>query len=257
MKFFSSLNRKLRNLAKRSQLVDGLYRWLQFYKASPLRDILNPGKGIKKFSLIVTAKPYTVMNYQKLAVLYELARRQEKAEITGSFVECGVQDGGSAAVIAAAARHNPGRHVWLFDSWEGWPTPDEIDYNSKLQMVPEEGGCLGSEDRARKLLFGRLRLDAARVHLIKGWFADTLPRKETGKISLLHLDSNLYASMKYCLEQLYDDVTDGGYIIIDDYGYFTGCEKALTEFMKSRNLNYELAYVGKKEAAYFRKEARD
>lgn len=257
MKFFSSLNRKLRNLAKRSRLIVRLYRWLQFYEASPLRDILNPGKGIKKFSLIVTAKPYTVMNYQKLAVLYELARRQEKAEISGSFVECGVQNGGSAAVIAAAARHNPGRHVWLFDSWEGWPTPDEIDYNSKLQFVPEEGGCLGSEDRARELLFGRLRLDATRVHLVKGWFADTLPRKEIGKISLLHLDCYLYESVKCCLEQLYDDVIDGGYIVIDDYGYWSGCQKAVDEFMKSRNLNFKLKHVGREKAVYFCKEARD
>lgn len=59
-------------------------------------------------------------------------------------------------------------------------------------------------------LLGAGQLDSARVHMVKGWFADTLPRKEIGKIALLHLDCDLYESVKFCLEKLYDDIIEGG-----------------------------------------------
>jgi O-methyltransferase len=247
---------RLRSLAKRSQLIVKLYRWSsrwsRFLRTIPGKDLLNLGKDIKKTKLILTVKPYTLLNYPKLSNLYELACRFEKAKIGGSFVECGVYNGGSAAIVAAAAKQNINRHVWLFDSWEGFPDPSGIDFNWHEEFIPKKGGCLGSEEKVRELLFRRLQLDSTRVHLVKGWFADTLPKKEIGTIALLHLDCDLYESVKFCLEQLYDNVIKGGCIVIDDYGYWEGCKEAVTEFIECRNLKVELIKVDD-EAVYFYK----
>jgi O-methyltransferase len=97
-------------------------------------------------------------------------------------------------------------------------------------------------------------LDSTRVHLVKGWFADTLPKREIVPIALLHLDCDLYESVKLCLEQLYDDVIKGGCIVIDDYGCWEGCQKAVNEFIERRNLKVELIKVDY-EGVYFHKES--
>ena len=67
-------------------------------------------------------------------------------------------------------------------------------------------------------LFERFQiLDEAQM--VKGLFQDTLPHSEIQHIALLHLDGDWYDSTRVCLEQLYDKVSPGGVIQIDDYGH--------------------------------------
>lgn len=113
---------------------------------------------------------------------------------------------------------------------------------------------LGYEEKVRELLFKKLKLDNKVIHLVKGWFNDTLPihKNDIGKIALLHLDCDWYESVKICLEELYDSVIEGGFIFIDDYGHWRGCKKAVDEFIKERDLKIELVksdYTG----VYFQK----
>jgi hypothetical protein len=77
-------------------------------------------------------------------------------------------------------------------------------------------------------------------------------RDEVGPIGVLRLDGDWYESTKCCLDQLFDQVVPGGYIIIDDYGHWEGCRHAVDEFLAHRNLDVELVtvdYTGR----YFRK----
>lgn len=71
-----------------------------------------------------------------------------------------------------------------------------------------------------------------------GWFQSTLPasRKELGRIAILRVDADWYESTRCCLEELYDQLVVGGYLIIDDYGHFPGCRKAVDEFFEARGL---------------------
>lgn len=162
----------------------------------------------------------------------------------GSFVECGVWNGGSAAIIAEVARNNPDRNIWLFDSWEGQPQPSKYDitYNGSPAY---KGMDLGQKEKVEKLLFQKLKLSNSKIHLIKGWFWDTLPiyKKGIGKIALLHLDCDLYKSVKFCLEKLYESVIPGGVIIIDDYGHWKGAKKAVDEFIEKNKLRIKLVKI--------------
>jgi len=83
------------------------------------------------------------------------------------------------------------------------------------------------------------------VSLVKGWFQDTLPeyKDRMGAVALLRLDGDWYESTKCCLENLYDNVVPGGYVIIDDYGALTGCKEAVDDFLNERNINVELIDV--------------
>jgi hypothetical protein len=249
MKFGGNLVNQVKSLAKRSRMLDGLYSNFIFFKTVPGKDLLSLVKDVRKLKLILAVRPYTLLPYPRLSALYELAYRLERDKKSGSFVECGVCNGGSAAAIAAVTKGN-NRHVWLFDSWEGWPEPDEKDFTDMQHA--KKGGCLGSEEKTRELLFKRLKLDSTRVHLVKGFFSDTLPRKEIGTIALLHLDCDLYESVRFCLESLYDDVIEGGCIVIDDYGCWKGCKDAVDEFIERRKLKVDLVKVDS-EGVYFRK----
>lgn len=200
-----------------------------------------------------TSRPYALMDYSTMSALYERACYFKKVKTSGNFVECGVRNGGSAAIIAATAKKDFDRHVWLFDSWEGFPETEDFDINF-FGKKAEKGAALGSEETVRYLLFSELKLDKDRVHLVKGWFTDTLPITDVGPIALLHLDCDLYKSIKFCLEQLYDNIIDGGYIYVDDYRSYKGCKKAVDEFINRKNLKVKLIEYGE-YGKFFRKES--
>ncbi|MBM4273945.1 MAG: hypothetical protein FJ134_05735 [Deltaproteobacteria bacterium] len=210
------------------------------YRGIHIQDYLN----FSKYRLMSTVRPYTLLSYARLNNLYEMSRFLEREKMPGAFVELGVCNGGSAGILGNAARGNPQRQVWLFDSWEGLPEPGPDDLTSSGRPGAK-GMCLGSLERVKELLFNKLNLAEDRMHLMKGWFNVTLPavKAKIGPIALLHLDSDWYESTKFCLEELYDQVVPGGFIVIDDYGYWTGCKKAVDEFLANKGLHPELVQV--------------
>jgi hypothetical protein len=209
-------------------------------KQVPLKDIFN----IRKLKLIRIVQPYTMIGYRRLSKLYDKAAYLERKQINGSFVECGVHNGGSAGIISSVAKDNGKRNVWLLDSWEGLPEPAESDV-SYTGVVGKGGMCLGHEEKVEELLFKNLKLDDRKIYLVKGWFKETIPlcKSDIGSIALLHLDCDWYESVKFCLDELYDNVVKNGFIFIDDYGHWEGCRRAVDEFLEERNLMVGLTKI--------------
>jgi len=69
------------------------------------------------------------------------------------------------------------------------------------------------------------------VRLHAGWFNETLPPDGLGRISFLRLDGDLYASTRDALSALYPLVAPGGIVYSDDYGSFSGCARAIDEYL--------------------------
>lgn len=89
------------------------------------------------------------------------------------------------------------------------------------------------------------------VEFAKGWFHATLPevRSRIGTIALLRIDADWYASVRCCLDTLYDSVADGGLIVFDDYYTYEGCAIAVHEFLGERKLGHGLeAFSGENGA---------
>jgi len=186
----------------------------------------------------------TLLDYERLAAIHVAAA----AAPPGAFVECGVWAGGSAGMMSLADRE---RHLWLFDSWQGLPEPGEGDISYQGHRRPA-GWNHAERSQVERLLLGRLGLDPERVHMVQGWFDETLPatRTEIGAIALLHLDGDWYESITTCLEQLYDGVVSGGFVVVDDYFHWQGCARAVDEFLAPRE-RVELRRVG--VAAWWRR----
>lgn len=75
----------------------------------------------------------------------------------------------------------------------------------------------------------------ARFDVRQGWFEETVPKyaSEDPVIALLRLDGDWYDSTSICLEHLFPRVSVGGLVIIDDYGQWDGCTRAVHDYLSS------------------------
>ena len=89
--------------------------------------------------------------------------------------------------------------------------------------------------RSSKKNISKHTKDLNNIYFIKGDVEKTLNEIKNipEKISLLRLDTDWYKSTKKELEVLYEKVSSGGVIIIDDYGHWGGSKKAVDEFFQT------------------------
>ena len=222
--------------AERKQHRD---RWADLKNSlARFRDGILPGAFGKLYQQV---EPYSMMSYARLKGIYTGACDVLNRGIKGDFVECGTARGGCAALMGLTrAQRNDSRQIWIFDTFEGLPPPSEGDPDYDLAKT-REGTCRGEYDEVKGLLE---KLDVFKdVKMVKGLFQDTVPVSDVGAISLLHLDGDWYDSTKVCLDGLYDKVTPGGVIQIDDYGHWAGARKALHEFFDARAISVTLKYL--------------
>ena len=83
------------------------------------------------------------------------------------------------------------------------------------------------------------------VQFLKGWFSETLPGAPIERLALMRLDGDLYESTRDALVNLYDRLSPGGYVIVDDYGEdsWTYCRRAVDEFRAERGIQDPLVRV--------------
>ncbi|HEY1879937.1 MAG TPA: TylF/MycF/NovP-related O-methyltransferase, partial [Caulobacteraceae bacterium] len=176
---------------------------------------------------------YTMVGAKRLSNIRDLAKSVVADGIPGDFVECGAWRGGSSIFARAALDAYGGRErlVWLADSFEGMPkrkstdmADPEFDSYDYLKV---------SVDQVKKN-FQRFDLLDERVKFIKGWFSDSLPSAPIERISILRLDGDYYSSTMDALTSLYDKVSLGGFVIVDDYNSFASCKAAITDFFNSQ-----------------------
>jgi O-methyltransferase len=214
-------------------------------------------ESIQLAKLMLKVKPqYTMVTNKNLIALYGLVQRVNKLGLAGDIVECGVWNGGSAAVMGFADGHNKhnykNRIIWLFDSFQGLPHPTENDGNLEKENY-FEGWCKGDVNRVRQI-FAKLGVPPGVVKIVPGWFENTLRNASVDCIAILHIDADWYEPVKLVLDVFYDKVVPGGFIILNDYGTWPGCNRAVDDFFAEHNLNgIDLTIVEPSIGAYFQK----
>ncbi len=213
--------------------------------ASTARDAVLAAHGAvapTRFAeLYRTVRPHTMCGAARLRGLYRAVQHVVAHGIPGCLVECGAARGGSAGLMGLTLqRLGASRPLWVFDTFAGLPAPTEADGDPAV-TEPWTGGCAGSLGEV-EALFERLGI-RAQAHLVKGLFQDTLPAADVGPIALLHIDGDWYESVRTCLEHLYDRVSPGGIIQLDDYGHWPGARKAVDEFRERRGITASLRWL--------------
>jgi Macrocin-O-methyltransferase (TylF) len=182
-------------------------------------------------------------------------------EIPGDLVETGVWRGGATIFMRGLLKvyNVVDKLVWVADSFEGLPEPDPVKFpleskafHSAAMTTYYKHLAVGLEEVKRN--FAAYNMLDEQVKFLKGWFKDTLPQAPIQKISLLRLDGDYYESTRDALVNLYDKVSVGGYVIVDDYGEdsWTYCRKAVDEFRAERQIIAPMVRVDR-PCAYWQK----
>lgn len=181
----------------------------------------------------------------------------ESEKVPGDIVETGVWRGGAAiyakGVLEAIEVLESKRHIWCCDSFEGLPPPDPARYPADAGD-PHSGlsSYLGVSVHTVMDNFRKYNLLDSRVHFVKGWFEETLPKLPAEKIAVLRLDGDMYSSTIQALDALYPKLSPGGFLIIDDFA-LPGCRQAVLDYRRTRNILEEVCAIDW-TGIYWRKE---
>lgn len=140
---------------------------------------------------------------------------KQAAAVEGDIVECGCYKGGNAILMALWLKENNiKKRIYLFDSFEGLPEPDtEYDNGYKAGQFSASLETLNNKIKELNLE------NYFEIH--KGWFKYTvvpfLDEKPEFKISLLHIDCDLYESTIDCFPQFFKYLNKNGVAIFDDF----------------------------------------
>ncbi|ANL26670.1 SAM-dependent methyltransferase protein [Rhizobium phaseoli] len=198
---------------------------------------------IKTLSDELRARNLTYCGYDKLAILHDCIADIERKKLTGRFIEAGVALGGSAIFICHYKSQM--RRLDLYDVYDQIPAPgpeDGVDAHERYAEI-EAGQSHGlGEDKyygylgdTKQLVTGNLKAfgfpaTEHNIHLIKGLFQDTMNLTEP--VALAHIDGDWYESVKTCIDRIAPHIVKGGYIIFDDYSSYSGCRKAVDQWLE-------------------------
>ena len=163
-------------------------------------------------------------------------------DLPGSIVECGVFKGASLirfATFREMLESQESRKIIGFDAFGKFPDTGEFKGDRDFISCFESRSGVGlSKSDLEKII---IRKQFRNVELIEGNIIDTIPKfiksfPQT-RISLLHIDVDVYEATKAVLEHFYDLVVKDGIIVFDDYTSVNGGTKAIDEFFERKSIN--------------------
>ncbi len=156
----------------------------------------------------------------------EIFKRQ--LEIKGSIVECGVHHGGGlmawAKLSSTFEPYNYHRKIIGFDTFEGFPSVDELDGNGDSVHI---GAFSENYDTYNELLecvtaynSNRFINEIDKIELIKGDASKTIPKYVKDNqhllVSLLYLDFDIYRPTVVALEEILPRMPKGAIVAFDE-----------------------------------------
>lgn len=212
--------------------------------------------------------------YRRATMLEPMAETIFRDRVPGDFLEAGVFKGGLAIAMAAmmlAGDTSASRTMWLADSFDGLPnvsTPvsaemDPIVLAENLRARWVRGLFNGSQpkvkaniDRCLRDENGKPLRGRRRVRMLPGFFEDSLPGP-VDALALLRVDGDLYTSITTTLDRLWPRLSDGGFVVFDDWK-FRQSKQAILDFRDKWNIDTPISFANGTldPMAYWRKAPR-
>jgi len=172
-------------------------------------------KKIRDHTLVSEDRCYTIHMFSKHC-----------RHLEGDFAECGIYKGGTAYLISLILKDNSNHQktLHLFDTFSGMPKSANED-----ESHHKEGDYDDTSVEAVKDFLS----DYSFVEFHPGLIPDTFEAVTNKKFAFVHIDVDIYQSIKDCCEFFYERMTKGGIMIFDDYGfqgYELAAKKAVDDF---------------------------
>ncbi len=219
-----------------------------------------PDASLQQCELIASVQSLTMTSPERILAACQAVEHLAKAGIEGDIVECGVWRGGSMVAMARTliGQDDLTRTLWLYDTFEGMsaPTDRDVDFlgrnadamlEAEDRQRPESIWCYSPLEQVQDSMEATGYPDS-QIRYIQGRVEQTLPQTVPDSIALLRLDTDWYESTKCELEYLFPRLVNGGILIIDDYGHWEGCRRAVDEYLQQHQLNlylHRIDYTGR------------
>jgi hypothetical protein len=225
------------------------------YNVTRVGSYFPPDLDQGAIEIIRSVQPFTMTGTERVYALIQAVRYLVKANIPGSFVECGVWRGGSMMAAAHTLKQLGKQDIdlHLFDTYEGMTRPTDVDVNlegaaASIDFERSRRGndasdwCRASLGDVQENMLGT-GYDNARIKFVKGKVEDTIPGAAPDTIAMLRLDTDWYESTLHELVHLYPRLSTGGVLIIDDYGHWQGARKAVDQYFAENKISILLDRV--------------
>jgi len=167
---------------------------------------------------------HTVVDKIRCFMIYQYAR--QVFSLSGEVAEVGVYRGGSAKLLAKIFEPID-KVIHLFDTFTGMPPSDSC------KDIYREGDFNKTTlEEVRDFLS-----DCKNVRLYPGFFPKSAPDcLMSEKFCLVHIDVDIYHSIKDCCEFFYPKLEKSAIMIFDDYGFplCPGARLAVDEFFRDK-----------------------
>ncbi len=186
---------------------------------------------------------HTMVGLARLNNLHAVVEDVIRRGVPGHVIETGVWRGGACILMRAILKAHgvTDRDVYVCDSFEGLPPPNPELYPADAGDRHHTFAQLAVSLDDVKHHFDVYGLLDAKVKFLKGWFKDTLPTIPADtKFAVVRLDGDMYESTMDGLRNLYDKLSVGGYMIVDDYGAVAACAKAIEDFRSERGITDQI-----------------
>ena len=210
--------------------------------------------------------------YRRATMLEPMAEAIFRDRIPGDFLEAGVFKGGIGIAMAAMMLAVDGpagsRTMWLADSFDGLPdvsTPVSAEVDALVRAESRRarwfrGLFNGSRATVTRHMhqclrghYGEPLHGRQRVRMLPGFFEDSLPGP-VRSLALLRVDGDLYTSITTTLERLWQFVSDGGFVVFDDWK-FEQSRRAIADFRARWHIDTPILFANDTldPMAYWRK----
>ncbi len=184
--------------------------------------------------------PFSITSRERIEKLYDLLERIRIDNIDGDLVECGVYRGGNIlGMMEYCDFYNLNKTIWIYDTFCGMTQPSDLDIDVHKRKAIDQFDrikCYASLSEVQKNLSSS---SYKNIRYVVGDVCETLKNDTPAKISLLRLDTDWYESTKCELEILFPKVTNGGSLIVDDYGHWQGARLAFDEYFTNTNYTHK------------------
>lgn len=203
------------------------------------RELRGDARNIRAAGLDWPLQGLTMIGLDRLDDLQTCVESVAADGIEGDLIEAGAWRGG-ASILMRATLDSLGekRTVWVADSFQGFPATERDDAGIPLSAYEFLAAPL---DDVRES-FVRLGCERG-VRFVPGFFEETLPPLRDERWAIVRLDADTYDPTRLALRSLYPGLTPGGYLILDDYGSFPGCRRAVEEFREEHRIEEPIEKV--------------
>lgn len=160
-------------------------------------------------------------------------------DMPGDIAEFGVYQGGSLAAWAKNVKlMDLRKHVYGFDSFEGYPDVAPIDTQGpdpKKSKSVFRGGLRETSYESVRAKIDGLGVGNV-VTLVKGFYPESFKGYEHLRFCQVFIDCDLYEAHKAVLVYVYPRMVTGGIVMLEEYDdeRFPGAKKALDEFLRDK-----------------------